>query len=103
MPKTREENALTRKEAEMASLYLVTFNYDYNESAAVFRTRAEAVRAIADAFGLDGDDEGNPYPDQMLDTAEFWQDIMDLYENDDWKGFMVYKLDAETLEIDKSS
>ena len=83
----------------MALLYLVTYNHNYNESAQVFRTRAEAVQAIVDAFALDSDDEGNPYPDRMLDTAEFWQNIMDLCQNDDWKGFMFYTLDTETLEL----
>lgn len=73
----------------MPKIYLVTYNYDYEETAYAFRTRAEAVADIAETFEC----ESKP------DTPEFWQEVNDNYASGDWKGLQFLTLDPATLKI----
>ena len=70
-------------------IYLVTYNHDYNESVEAFRTREEAIASITDAFE----------PEAEPDTKEFWEEVMEIYEAGNWKGFQFLQLDPETLKI----
>lgn len=58
--------------------YIVTLNYDYNETVHAFSTRAEAVDFIATEFELS--------PEIERDSAEFWEAVCLAYQSDDWKG-----------------
>jgi hypothetical protein len=74
---------------DLTLIYLVTYNFDYEESARAFRTRAEAVADIADTFEC----ESEP------DTPAFWQEVMDTYGAGNWKGFQFLTLDPATMAI----
>lgn len=73
----------------MATIFVVTYNRDYQESAAAFNTREAAVADIANSF----DCESEP------DTESFWREVFDTYQASSWKGFQFLTLDTETLAM----
>jgi hypothetical protein len=78
---------------EERTLWVVTYNLDYEEWARTFRTRKEALDDIASEFGLE--------TDAAPDSEAWWAEIIEAYESDNWKGSALYKLDPETLETIK--
>lgn len=73
-------------------IYLLHFNNEYTESTEAHPTRAAAVDAVADAFGIDAEWTGK-------DTPEFWEAVDAHYAAGDWKGFTFQTLDPSTLQI----
>lgn len=74
----------------MSTIWIVTYNYDWNESTEAHATRDKAIKSIAENFEC----QAEP------DTPAFWQEVMDNYEAGKWKGFQFITLNTETLAID---
>jgi hypothetical protein len=74
-------------------IYLVTLNHNYNESAAAFGAKKEALEFIRDSFGIMESETG-------LGTDSFWQAVCEHYEAHSWKGAQFLTLDPNTLEIE---
>jgi len=71
-------------------LYLVNFNYDFNETAALFSTRAEMVAAVADSFEVETEER---------DTPGFWAEVHRNYDNGHWKGLNCLEIDTLKMTV----
>jgi len=70
-------------------IFIVSYNYDWDESIVAFFTRDEAIADIAETFGCF----------EKPDTTKFWEEVMSIYEVGKWKGFQFYKLDPGTCQM----
>lgn len=70
-------------------IYLITYNYDYEESVHAFPTREAAVDDIARTFECE----------EKPDTPAFWEEVMRNYSAGNWKGFQFVTLDPATLKV----
>lgn len=73
----------------MATLYIATYNHDYEESAYAFTSRPAAVAHIAETFECEAEH----------DTPAFWQEVNETYGEGKWKGLMFFSLDTVSLKI----
>ena len=86
----------------MPKILLAHWNYDYDESLSVHpdteEGRQELLQDIIGSFGLEADlKPGETMP--PFGSDELWMLVTYAYESGDWKGFKVYQLDTETLQI----
>lgn len=70
-------------------IWIITTNYDWEESIEAFRSREEAVAKIAEIFECE----------ETPDTPDFWQEVQSNYDAGKWKGFQFVMLDPATLAI----
>lgn len=76
-------------------IYLVHYNYDYDESMCSSRDLRAILENIRDAFGVEAE----------ITHPDFASEVDESYEGGNWKGFTFHALDPETaahLAIDLS-
>ncbi|EPX83900.1 hypothetical protein [Salipiger mucosus] len=79
------------KDLDPDTLFVVNFNNDFRETAMTFPNRRDAVAQVATELGYDGDAD--------LNSAEFWDEIAENYNEGSWKGLNVSELNTRTLEM----
>lgn len=75
--------------AEPTTIFVVTYNFDFEESAYAFPDRAKAVAHVAETFECES----------TQDSPAFWREVFDNYGAGNWKGFAFYTLDPKTLAM----
>lgn len=70
-------------------IYLVHYNYDYDETMNSSRDLRAILEDIRDAFGVRTE----------ISHPDFADDIDESYESGSWKGFTTHVLDPETAAL----
>lgn len=76
-------------------LWAIAHSYDWDQGFRTFLTERAMLDAVREDFNIPA---YTPDPSEASpkDTAEFWAEAADGYNDGDWKAYIVVRIDPET-------
>lgn len=76
-------------------IWAIAHSYDWEEGFRTFLTEQAMLDAIREDFDIPADIP-DPSRDNPRDSAEFWAEAVQGYEEAKWKAYIAVRIDLET-------
>ena len=80
-------------------LWAIAHSYDGTEDFRTFPTEQDMLNAIREDFNIP-EEIPDPSKESPKDSAEFWADCIDAYNDCEWQSYQAVRIDLKTGTIE---